>query len=251
MNLKNVIFDDKWENVISQIPDESFDLGYTDPPYGMNYCSTIPGHKLWNKKGESNSKFEKPIMGDEGDLDWARFSEEMYRVLKPNTFLFIHGNMEDVIIKHSHNFLDAGFKYKGTIAWNKKFAIGGDVQGGAMKRDWEPLLYFAKGKPKLRPIQVVRNNQLVERKRISEISDWVFMVTKDEKIGFPTQKPIALAKQVISLTTDPHQIVFDPFAGSGTFPTAALAENRYFCCIEADVEAVQKIKMRIKNYLNP
>lgn len=227
------------EEAFKVLPDACIDLVYTDPPYGMNYVSNIPGSKKWNKSGVTHSKFAKPIMNDSGnDLDWSLLSKELFRVLKPNTFLFLHCNVE-FAIRNAPLFEYAGFSLKGMIPWNKKFAVGGDLKA-CMKRDWEPILYFAKGEPVLRPIKVVRNGQLVERKRISEIADWTFQLPKKEKCGFPTQKPLALARQVIALASDEGNIVMDCFGGSGAISRATKEMKRRVLCIEADPDVYAK-----------
>jgi len=229
----------RWEEKILSLDDNVVDLVYTDPPYGMGYKSNIPGNKQWNKTGESKSKFSKPILNDtHGDIDFAEFAKQMYRVMKSDSFIFIHCNVEWIGINVSH-FKQAGFKEQGTIAWNKKFSIGGNLTG-AMKRDWEPIWYLTKGKPHLRPIMVDRKEGRVERQRISEIADWVFQLSDSERTGFPTQKPSALVRQVIQLTTDTGNLILDPFAGSGTIGKMAEILGRDSLSFEADEEVYDK-----------
>lgn len=50
----------------------------------------------------------------------------------------------------------------------------------------------------------------------------------------PTQKPTSLMAELISLFTDPDEIVLDPFAGSGTTGVAALRLGRRAILIERD-----------------
>ncbi|MCK9458410.1 MAG: site-specific DNA-methyltransferase [Proteobacteria bacterium] len=235
----------RWEDIIKEVPSDAFNLMYFDPPYGCSYKSNIPGDKKWNKAGVSKSKFDKHILGDDGKgIDWNVLAAECYRVLKPNSFMFIHGDMEHVVMKHAHCFEDCGFTYKGTIAWRKLFSVGGDLKG-AMKRSWEPILYFSKGKAALNPIVVKRNGGDVIRKRIEEIGpDWEFKLSDKEKEGFPTQKPLALARQIIQLTTNEGDLICDLFAGSGTSALAARQTNRHFFAIEADKEYYKKFKNR-------
>lgn len=233
----------KWEDLILSLSDSSIDLIYTDPPYGLGYVSNIPGDKRWNKSGETFSKFSKPILNDsDGDIDFDAFAKECFRVLKPDSYLVLHCNII-WIGKNIHHFTKHGFSYKGTVAWNKKFAVGGDIQG-SMKRDWEPILYLAKGSPKMRSIEVLRrvgsNYENVIRERISEISDWEFKLPRCEKLGFPTQKPKDLCKQVIKLTTDVGALVLDPFAGSGTIGKVCKEIDRNSLSFEADEDVYKK-----------
>jgi len=241
----NVFINNSWENTLPDLPNECFDLIYTDPPYGMNYCSMIPGCKTWNKSGASDSRFEKPIMNDhEGGLDWEEFAKQCYRLLKNNKFMFLHCNLE-IIYTYLINFKKAGFDIKGQATWNKKSAIGGDLKS-SMKRDAEPIIYMVKGKPAFNPIFVERKGEKVERNRISEIADWEFVIPKSEKVGFPTQKPLELCSQVIHLATDPNDAVLDPFAGSATIALAAKMAGRRYFTVELDKEIYDKFNIRLE-----
>lgn len=50
----------------------------------------------------------------------------------------------------------------------------------------------------------------------------------------PTQKPIALMLELVSLFTDPDETILDPFTGSGTTGVACLRLGRKFIGIEKD-----------------
>ncbi len=247
----NKVYLDHQENLLKGFPDDSIDLILTDPPYEMNYKSNIPGSKAWNKSGVSDSKFENIMHGDsKGIIDWQDFLSQCFRILKPNRYLFLHANMP-FLLNRGTMFQDVGFTYKGTICWNKSFAIGGDLDG-TMKRDWEPIIYLSKGKKaKLNPIKVLRNNketkqeEMQERKRISEIADWDFTLKDNEKLGHMTQKPIALTEQIISLASKENELVLDPFSGSGTVLKAAQNTNRNYIGIECDSKFYEIIQKRL------
>lgn len=229
----------RWEDQVLSLKDNTIDLVYTDPPYGMGYRSNIPGSKRWNPSGQSQSKFDKPILNDShGDIDFCEFARQIYRVMKKDSFVFIHCTIEWIGINVAC-FKQAGFKEQGTIAWNKKFAIGGNLKA-SMKRDWEPIWYLSKGSPKMRPIEVMRGQEMVMRNRISEIADWNFKLGESEKTGFPTQKPKALVRQVILLTSDVGSLVLDPFAGSGIIGRTASELGRESISFEADEEVYNK-----------
>ena len=56
---------------------------------------------------------------------------------------------------------------------------------------------------------------------LTNISAW-----KRERLGYPTQKPLALYDRIIKASSNPGDLVLDPFAGCGTTIEAALTNNR-------------------------
>lgn len=70
----------------------------------------------------------------------------------------------------------------------------------------------------------------------------VFTFNKGEQRGkndHETQKPVALMVELIKLFTDPDEIVFDPYAGSGTTGIACLQLGRRFIGVEKDAKYAQ------------
>lgn len=67
----------------------------------------------------------------------------------------------------------------------------------------------------------------------------------NERVGYPTQKPEALLERIITASTDPGQIVLDPFCGCGT--TIAVAErlHRQWIGIDISPTAVKVMKRRL------
>ena len=55
-----------------------------------------------------------------------------------------------------------------------------------------------------------------------------------ENTDHPTQKPEKLLAKVILASTNPSDLILDPFAGSGTTAVVAKKLNRRFVAIEAD-----------------
>ncbi len=68
-----------------------------------------------------------------------------------------------------------------------------------------------------------------------------------ERLGYPTQKPEALAERVINVTSNPGDIVMDAFAGSGT--TLAVAEKlgRRWIGIDCGKLAIYTVQKRLLN----
>lgn len=70
-----------------------------------------------------------------------------------------------------------------------------------------------------------------------------------ERVGYPTQKPVILLEQIIKLVTDEHDVVLDPFMGSGTTLVAAKMLNRNYIGIDCLREAVNLANQRLETLI--
>ena len=80
----------------------------------------------------------------------------------------------------------------------------------------------------LRDEDVVVDFNLDENKKVID-NIWKYSFLKGnskEHLGYPTQKPIALYERIIRASSNPNDIVLDPFAGCGTTIEAARKNNR-------------------------
>lgn len=67
-----------------------------------------------------------------------------------------------------------------------------------------------------------------------------------EKCGHPSQKPIGLIEKLIESSTDPGDLVIDPFLGSGTTAAAARNLERKWLGIEKDSNYLNIARARLK-----
>ncbi len=68
-----------------------------------------------------------------------------------------------------------------------------------------------------------------------------------EKLGYPTQKPEALLERIIGASSNPGDVVLDPFCGCGTTVAAAQKLNRRWIGIDITHLAINLIKVRLKD----
>jgi len=68
-----------------------------------------------------------------------------------------------------------------------------------------------------------------------------------EERVYPTQKPVALLRRIIEMSTDEGDVVLDPVAGSGTTGVAASQLGRNYILFDISEDAVTVCKRRIKN----
>jgi len=69
----------------------------------------------------------------------------------------------------------------------------------------------------------------------------------NERVGYPTQKPILLLERIIELSTNAGDLVLDPFCGSGTTLVTSALSDRQFIGIDVSAEACQLSKSRLNS----
>lgn len=68
-----------------------------------------------------------------------------------------------------------------------------------------------------------------------------------ERLGYPTQKPLALLERIISASSNPGDVVLDPFSGCGTCISAAQKLGRQWIGIDITHLAIAMHKSRLKD----
>jgi len=68
-----------------------------------------------------------------------------------------------------------------------------------------------------------------------------------ERLGYPTQKPLALLERIIAASTNPGDVVLDPFCGCGTAIDAAQHLDRRWIGIDVTHLAINLVKKRLRD----
>ncbi|MEE9597949.1 MAG: DNA methyltransferase [Acidiferrobacterales bacterium] len=72
--------------------------------------------------------------------------------------------------------------------------------------------------------------------------------THKERIpGFPTQLPLALLRRIVAVSSNPGDLVLDPFSGSATTGVAAMELGRRYIGIEKQPKFVKMSRVRLRN----
>lgn len=69
--------------------------------------------------------------------------------------------------------------------------------------------------------------------------------TDGQRLGYPTQKPEALLERVVAASTNPGDLVFDAFMGSGTTQAVAMKLGRRFLGCDINLGALETTTMRL------
>lgn len=212
---------------IKYIKDKSIDLIVTDPPYKLTArgsSGTMGGY--W--KG---TKAKKGIVFKYNDIEFKSYLPELYRILKDDSILYImcnNKNLKELLIAGE----EAGFKFIKNIIWEKGNKICGKYYMGC----YEYIALFRKGKDK-----PINNNGTPDILKIpiKKLKD------KDNKNLHDTEKPVELMKILIENSSNPGEIVLDPFMGIGTTGVACKELGRDFIGIEIDKKYYDIAKERI------
>jgi site-specific DNA-methyltransferase (adenine-specific) len=202
------------------LPNESIDLVVTDPPYESLEKHRAIGTttRLKHSKASSNDWFE--IFPND------RFHElfaEVYRVLKKNTHFYLYCDPETMFVAKPLAEA-AGFKFWKQIIWDK-VQIG---MGYHYRARYECILFFEKGKRKLNDLGVA---DIITCPRI--------------RGGYPAEKPPRVTTVLIDQSTQPGELVIDPFMGSGSTGVAAIGLKRQFMGNDLCTEAVDITRSRL------
>lgn len=198
---------------MKKIPSESIDLVVTDPPYRV-----ISGGKP-HKKGQPSgilSKNDGKIF-KYNDVKPEEWIPEVFRVLKKQTHCYIMTNtinLEDYL----RICRETGFGLHSVLCWEKNTV----TPSRWYMKNCEFVLFLRKGKAK-------RINN-VGSKTIHQFPNIV------ENRTHPTEKPVELMKFYIANSSKEHDIVFDPFCGTGATLVAAKALNRRYLGFEIEEE---------------
>jgi site-specific DNA-methyltransferase (adenine-specific) len=63
--------------------------------------------------------------------------------------------------------------------------------------------------------------------------------------GYPTEKPVALMEELIANSTQPDELVVDPFCGAGTTGVAAVKLGRRYFLGDSSHEAIAITRQRL------
>lgn len=98
------------------------------------------------------------------------------------------------------------------------------------------------------------NEVLSDTKAVQNISDvWDNVMsfqqqpTSAENCGYPTQKPESLLERIIRASTNPNDLVFDCFMGSGTTQTVAMRLGRRFIGADINMGSINTSVKRLCN----
>lgn len=232
----NKVINEDCFNILKLIPDKSIDLILTDPPYNLRWKQQIELHG--RKAFYHNYKELK---------EWDKIDKEFYikifkefdRIVKDTGSVIIFCKTELVTW-----VLEAGiennFDYKATINYVKSNPVP-QCRKKNYCSSFETICWLARWHEK----KCLFTFNFKKQKEMHNFIELPICSGKERTIH-PTQKPLKLIKHLLEIHSNPGDLVFDPFGGSGTTGVACLELGRKFILIEKDKEYAQIALDRIK-----
>jgi site-specific DNA-methyltransferase (adenine-specific) len=196
---------------------------------------------------------------------------ELHRVLRPTGSLYLH--CDPTASHYLKLVLDAVFgsrNFRNEIAWcYHKWSVA----QGQFVRNHDVILFYSKcegeqtfhtqylppspgtmkrwkGKRQQAVFEDgVRKAGASDADAQTPMPDWweisILNPNSKERLGYPTQKPVALLERIIAASSDPDDVVLDPFCGCGTAIDAAQKLGRRWIGIDVTHLAVGLIEKRL------
>ena len=221
------------------LPEASVDLVFADPPYNLQLKGDLQRPEGGRVDGVDDDwdKFASFAEYDRFTRDWLTAAR---RVLKPNGAIWVIGSYHN-IFRVGAAIQDAGFWLLNDVVWRKTNPMP-NFRGTRLTNAHETLIWASKS-PDARPTfnyEALKSlNEGVQMR-----SDWTLPIcTGHERLknergekAHPTQKPESLLHRVILGTTNPGDVVLDPFFGTGTTGAVAEALGRRWIGIEREAD---------------
>lgn len=219
--------------IFKNIPNDSVDLTFADPPFNLG-----KGYNSYNDSLKLNEY-----------LEWCKiWINEMVRVTKPTGSIFLH-NIPKWLTYYA-SFLNEKAIFKHWISW--------DASTSPMGKTLQPahygILFYIKDINKLKfyeiryPHKRARKSNILAKDYggkkgllhpfgplVSDVWTDIHRIKHNKnRDEHPCQLPIHLMERIILMSTDEGDIVLDPFMGTGTTAVAAKRLGRNFIGFELD-----------------
>ncbi len=251
-------------DVLPWLPDEFVDLLIVDPPY--------------NRKKDFNGVTFK-ARSPQAYIDWLKtWVSQLPRLLKPNASIYMCCDWQSS--NAVYQVFSEYFQVRNRITWERE-------KGRGAKRNWKNAsedIWFGTVSDaytfNVDAVKLQRRVRAPYRDRTGNPKDWratdqgnfrtthpsnlwtdisVPFWSMPENTDHPTQKPEKLIAKIILASSDPGDVVFDPFLGSGTTSVVAkklgrgyvgIEQEKLYCCLaQRRLEMVEQ-DASIQGYTN-
>jgi modification methylase len=233
--------------IMDTLPEKSVDLIFADPPYNLQLRN-----ELWRPNHTRVDAVDDPWDQFAGFAEYDRFTRlwlsACRRLLKDTATLWVIGSYHN-IYRVGAILMDLGYWILNDVVWVKTNPMP-NFRGVRFTNAHETLLWAQKNKG----ARYTFNHHAMKALNddLQMRSDWeIPLCTGKERVrldgakAHPTQKPEALLYRLILSSTNPGDVILDPFFGVGTTGAVAKKLHRHWIGIERDPLYIRAAQERI------
>jgi len=239
----NQILDGDCVEVMNSLPAGSVDMIFADPPYNLQLRGDLhrPDNSKVDAVDDAWDQFASFKAYDKFTRAWLKAAR---RLLKPNGGIWVIGSYHN-IFRVGAELQNQGFWILNDVVWRKTNPMP-NFRGMRLTNAHETMIWASKEEASKYTFNYDALKALNEG--IQMRSDWVLPIctgherlkNEDGNKAHPTQKPESLLHRVIVGTTNPGDVILDPFFGTGTTGAVAKKLGREYIGIERE-EAYRKV----------
>lgn len=222
---------------LRQLPAACVDLVCTDPPWNTG-ATQVLGEYQYEDSFENFEAFLRPIL------------QECWRVLRPTGSCVVHMGVQEAHTTRA--LLDEVF---GRAHMTEELIAHHEV-GRLPSSGWgckhSHIYIYRKGDARTFNVdkvpEVSRNASRADlgpTKRANSVLPATLVTTDSQRVGYPSQKQLALYRTLVEVHSHVGDVVLDPFAGSGTTGDAAYRSGRLAVLMDNNPAAVRVICARL------
>ena len=229
-------------DLMRRMGDESFDMIFADPPYFLSNggVTCVAGKMVSVNKGQWDKS--QGMLGDHSfNILWL---DQCHRLLKPNGTIWVTGTSHN-IYSVGHALQTLGYKILNDIAWYKVNPPP-NLACRYFTHATETVLWAAKSAKSKHVFHYPLMKEQNGGKQMQSLWHIQPPGKSEKRHGkHPTQKPEALLWRIVAASTNPGDMVLDPFCGSATTGVACARLGRRFVGIEREEEHLQLAVKRL------
>ncbi|PJF25322.1 MAG: DNA methyltransferase [Phototrophicales bacterium] len=236
--------------IMNAMPEKCIDLIFADPPYNLQLQQALfrPDQSMVDAVDDEWDQFSDFAAYDAFTRDWLSACR---RVLKDTGAIWVIGSYHN-IFRVGAIMMDLGYWMLNDVIWHKSNPMP-NFRGARFTNATETLIWAKKSQDQKRytfNYRAMKN--LNDDKQMTNV--WhIPLCTGAERIkidgrkAHSTQKPEALLYRVIMASSNPGDVVLDPFFGSGTTGAVARKLKRNYIGIEREAKYVEIARQRIES----
>ncbi|HLM86504.1 MAG TPA: site-specific DNA-methyltransferase [Solirubrobacteraceae bacterium] len=258
--------------LLADVPAGSVDLIYLDPPFG-----TGSTRRARQRHTGAKAHFEDPSLSAHAYVDWLRsLLTPALLTLKPSGALFVHCDWR--ASHHIRVLLDellGTASFRNEIIWHYRRWTAASA---SLQRLHQTIYYYARSPTHAPAIPLIPYSPTTNLEQIwqarTRSAEQVSVYAREgaqprnagakrgvplgdvweipplnpkarERVGYPTQKPLALLERIVAIASPAGGLVLDPCCGSGTTLVAAKLLGRRALGFDTASLAIELTRRRL------